>query len=61
MNQQLWRSQLLSQQQILSSEQLFIAQIEQPQDQSQQDPLIDYGAEHLIDFGVVLIAVTLID
>ena len=44
------------QQQILSSEQLFIAQIEQPQDQSQQDPLIDYGAEHLIDFGVVLIA-----
>ena len=48
------------QQQILSSEQFFIAQIEQPQDQSQQDSLISYPAEHLIDFGVVLIAVTVI-
>lgn len=44
------------QQQTLFQQQLVIAQIEQPQDQSQQDSLIDYGAEHLIDFGVVLIA-----
>ena len=43
------------QQQILSSEHLFIAQIEQPSDRSQQDSLISYPAEHLIDFGVVLI------
>ena len=27
---------------------------------SQKDPLIDYGAEHLIDFGVVLTAFTII-
>lgn len=36
-----------------------IAQIEQPQS-SKQDPLIDTGAEHLIDFGVVLIAFAVI-
>ncbi|GAB4540949.1 MAG: hypothetical protein Tsb0014_32520 [Pleurocapsa sp.] len=47
-------------QQTLLAKQLVIAQSEQPQDQSQQDPLIDYGAEHLIDFGVVLIAFTVI-
>ncbi len=39
--------------------QLTIAQVEQPQ-RSQQDSLIDYEAEHLIDFGVVLIVFTLI-
>jgi hypothetical protein len=36
-----------------------IAQIEQPQS-SGEDSLIDTGAEHLIDFGVVLIAFTVI-
>ena len=45
---------------ILSSEQLFIAQIEQPSDQSQQDSLISYPIEHLIDFGVVLIVVMVV-
>lgn len=39
--------------------QLTIAQIEQPQS-SGQDPLIDYNAEHLIDFGVVLIVFAVI-
>ena len=47
-------------QQTIEQPQLVIAQIEQPQDQPQQDSLISYGAEHLIDFGVVLIAVTII-
>ena len=41
-------------------QQLVIAQTEQPQDQSGRDSLIDYGAEHLIDLGVVLIAFTVI-
>ena len=41
-------------------QQTIIAQVEQPSDQSGQDSLIDYGAEHLIDFGVVLIAVTIV-
>lgn len=36
-----------------------IAQIEQPQS-SGEDSLVDSGAEHLIDFGVVLIAFTVI-
>ncbi len=39
--------------------QLAIAQVQQPQ-RSPQDSMIDYGAEHLIDFGVVLIAFTVI-
>lgn len=40
---------------------LIIAQeVELPQVRSQDDPLINYGAEHLIDFGVVLIAVTIV-
>ena len=40
---------------------VIIAQeVELPKESSQNDPLIDYGAEHLIDFGVVLIAVTVI-
>ena len=38
----------------------IIGQIEQPSDQSKQDTLIAYGAEHLIDVGVVLIAVTIV-
>ncbi len=37
-------------------QQLVMAQIEQTQEPSPKDPLIDYGAEHLIDIGVVLIA-----
>lgn len=45
-----------SEQQSPFEQQLIIAQIEQPQDQSEQDSMIDYGAEHLIDFGIVLIA-----
>ena len=40
---------------------LIIAQeVELPQNQSGQDSLIDPRAEHLIDFGVVLIAVTIV-
>ena len=39
---------------------LIIAQIEQPSDQSGRDPLISYEAEYLIDFGVILIAITLV-
>ena len=39
---------------------VIIAQeVELPQ-QSQNDSLIDYGAEHLIDVGVVLIAITIV-
>ena len=38
---------------------LVIAQIEQPQS-SGEDSLIGSGAEHLIDFGVVLIAFAVI-
>ena len=44
----------------IEQQQLVIAQIEQPQVESEQDPLVDSGAEHLIDFGVVLIAFTVI-
>ena len=44
----------------LVQQQSVIAQVEQPSDRSRKDPLIDYSAEYLIDFGVVLIAVTLI-
>ncbi len=40
--------------------QKIVAQIEQPPGRSQRDPLINYGAEHLIDFGVVLLAVTIV-
>ena len=48
-------------QQSLSQQQLVLAQeVELPQDDSGQDSLIDYGAEHLIDFGVVLLAFTVI-
>ena len=48
-------------QSLLKQQQLTIAQeVQLPQDQSQQDSLINYGAEHLIDFGVILIAVTVI-
>ena len=40
---------------------VIIAQeVELPQEESPNDPLIDYGAEHLIDLGVVLIAFTVI-
>lgn len=42
-------------------QQLIIAQeFELPQDNSQTDPLVNNGAEHLIDFGVILIAVTIV-
>ncbi|WP_052055217.1 hypothetical protein [Myxosarcina sp. GI1] len=44
----------------LSPRQQIIVQIKQPSERSQRDPLIDYSAEHLIDFGVVLLAVTVI-
>lgn len=44
----------------LFQQQPVIAQIEQPQESSGQDSLIDSGAEHLIDFGVVLIAFTVV-
>ena len=47
-------------QQSLTQQQLIIAQIEQPQVQPQQDSLIDYGAEHLIDFGIVLIVFAIV-
>ncbi len=48
-------------QSLLKQQQLIIAQeVELPQDNSQPNSLIDYGAEHLIDFGVVLIAVTVV-
>lgn len=44
-----------------SRQQLIIAQeVELPQDNSQTDPLVDSGAEHLIDFGVILIAVIIV-
>ena len=39
----------------LVQQQSVIAQVEQPSDRSRKDPLIDYSAEYLIDFGVVLI------
>lgn len=40
---------------------VIIAQeVELPQEQSPKDPLVDYGAEHLIDFGVVLVAFAVI-
>ncbi len=39
--------------------QLTIAQVKQSQ-RSLQNSMIDYGAEHLIDFGVVLIVFTVI-
>ena len=40
---------------------LIIAQeVELPQVRSQDNPLINYDAEHLIDFGVLLIAVTIV-
>ena len=41
-------------------QQPVIAQTEQPQDQLDKDPMIDYGAEYLIDVGVVLVAFTVI-
>ncbi|GAB4544639.1 MAG: hypothetical protein Tsb0014_38650 [Pleurocapsa sp.] len=41
---------------ILFPQQLVMAQIEQTPEPSPRDSLIDYGAEHLIDIGVVLIA-----
>ncbi|GAB4549199.1 MAG: hypothetical protein Tsb0014_43860 [Pleurocapsa sp.] len=41
---------------ILSPQQLIMAQIEPTQKPSSRDSLIDYGAEHLIDIGIVLIA-----
>ena len=37
-----------------------IAQVEQPADRPGTDPLIDYDAEYLIDFGVVLIVVAIV-
>jgi hypothetical protein len=46
--------------QTLFQQPLIIAQVEQPQERSLQTSLINYGAEHLIDFGVILIAVTII-
>ena len=46
--------------QFSTQQQLIIAQIEQPQVQPQQDSLIDYGAEHLIDFGIVLIVFAIV-
>ena len=50
-----------TQYQTLFSQPVIIAQeVELPQEQSPNDPLIDYGAEHLIDFGVVLIVFTVI-
>lgn len=39
---------------------VIIAQVDRPPEPSQSDPLIAYGAEHLIDFGVVLLAVTIV-
>ena len=47
-------------QQVLNGQQLIVAQIEQPQTQPESDPLIDYGAEHLIDFGIVLIVFAIV-
>lgn len=42
-------------------EQLTIARAEEQQlEQPQSDSMIDYGAEHLIDLGVVLIAFTVV-
>ena len=38
----------------------IIAQVEQPSEQSGRDPMISYEAEYLIDFGVILIAVTIV-
>lgn len=46
--------------QTLFQQPLIIAQIEQSQKRSPQTSLINYGAEHLIDFGVILIAITII-
>ena len=44
-----------------SIKQLTIAQTESQQlEQPQSDSMVDYGAEHLIDFGVVLIAFTVV-
>jgi hypothetical protein len=39
---------------------LIIVQVDQSPEPSQLDPLIAYGAEHLVDFGVVLLAVTIV-
>ena len=47
-------------QQVLNGQQLIVAQIEQPQTQPESDPLIGYGAEHLIDFGIVLIVFAIV-
>lgn len=49
-----------SKQHTIFQQHFVVAQAEESQDPSQPDPLINYGAEHLIDFGVVLIAVTLV-
>ncbi len=37
----------------------IVAQIDPSPERSPKAPLINYGAEHLIDFGVVLLAVTI--
>lgn len=41
---------------ILFPQQFVMVQSEPTQEPSPRDPLINYGAEHLIDIGVVLIA-----
>ena len=46
--------------QSLTQQQLIIAQVEQPQVQPEQDSLVDYGAQHLIDFGIVLIVFAIV-
>ena len=47
-------------QQFLTQKQLIIAQVEPPQVETEQNSLIDYGAQHLIDFGIVLIVFAIV-
>ena len=47
-------------QQFLTQQQLIIARVEQPQVEAEQDSLVDYGAQHLIDFGIVLIVFAIV-
>lgn len=44
----------------LFNQKLIFAQLNRSQSQSQSDSLIAYGAEHLIDLGVVLLVFTIV-